>query len=246
MILKRNVDDRYSTILRRWEGSTAILIGGGPSLTKAQIAMVSEAQIVKDYHVIAVNDAYLWAPHADVLYAADYRWWGWHAAGIAKPALGLTAGQVRERFEAFVGERCSIRHGDSVLHDELVHVLKNLTHPDHGDGLSRDQGAISTGRNSIFQALNIAVLAGVRRALLLGVDGKEAADGRTHFHGGHPAPTPYSLFFEAMRKSFAASEASIKESGVEVLNCSPGSAIDAFPKVSLEEALNGVKHNLAA
>jgi hypothetical protein len=72
---------------------------------------------------------------------------------------------------------------------------------------------------------------------MLGVDGKLADDGRSHFHGGHPSPTPWSMFFEEMRKAFSAAESSIKSTGVLVLNCSPGSAIDAFTKSNLEAAL---------
>lgn len=232
MILKHNNDNRYSTILRSWEGETVVLLGGGPSLSDEQVAVVRRGHC----RVIAVNDAYLLSPWADVLYAADYRWWAWHSKGIEKSVLKLTADQVRERFEAFTGERCSIQHGDVELVDRRIHIVRNKTFPHHGVGLSLNQDAIVTGRNSIFQALNLAVLAGGTRIILLGVDGKVSSDGRSHFHGGHPSPTP-PMFFEEMRRTFSAAEHAIKQTGVEVLNCSPGSFIDSFPKVSLESTL---------
>lgn len=237
MILKHNEHDRFSSVLREWEGGTAVLLGGGPSLDKSQAALVRKAHGSSKCHVIAINDSYLLAPWADVLYAADSRWWDWHAAGIAKPLLNLTAGQVRERYESFSGERCSIQYSGANITDKRVHILRNKTFPDHGVGLSLDQGALVTGRNSGFQGINLASLAGAKRIILLGIDGKIADDGRSHFHGGHPSPTPFSLFFEQMRKTFSAAERAIKEAGVEVLNCSPGSAIDSFPKMKLEAVL---------
>ena len=237
MILRRNETGRFSTVLREWEAESVVLFGGGPSLNMEQVDKVFEAHQAGCCHAIVVNDAYLLASWADVLYAADYRWWDWHLKGIAKPALGLTASQVRDSFEVFAGERCSIQHGDVELTDARIHILRNKTFPNHSVGLSLDQGALVTGRNSIFQALNLAILTGAWRVILLGVDGRVAADGRTHFHGGHPSPTPFNEFFEQMRKTFSAAEAAIKATGVEVFNCSPGSAIDSFPKVTLEEAL---------
>ena len=47
-----------------------------------------------------MNDSYLLAPWADIHYASDPRWHAWHTAGVPKPALGLTAEDVRERWAA--------------------------------------------------------------------------------------------------------------------------------------------------
>jgi hypothetical protein len=71
--------DRLSSVQRVWEGQTVVCIGGGPSLTLEQIEAIPEG-----CPVIAINDAYLWAPSADVCYFADSRWWEWHTKGIAK------------------------------------------------------------------------------------------------------------------------------------------------------------------
>lgn len=253
MILQRHKADRFSTVLRKWEGQTVVLIAGGASVTPEQVEFVRQHHYDRpltdhlEYggpngtvRTVVVNDAYLLAPWADVLYAADSRWWDWHAKGIAKPKLNLTADQVRERFEAFQGERCSIQYSGSNIKDDRVHLLKNMTFPlpDHSLGLSLDPERLVTGRNSGFQAINLIVLAGAKRILLLGIDGRLNEKDESHFHGGHPSPTPWSLFFEQMRKTFAAAETPLKEAGVEVLNCSPGTAIDHFRKISLERALS--------
>lgn len=104
------------------------------------------------------------------------------------------------------------------------------------EGLSKDPKGVQTGKNSGYQALNIAVLAGARRVILLGYDCKVGEGGKVHWFGDHPIKTPPSVFQEMVR-TFRTAVAPLKEAGVEVLNCTPGSAINAFPKVPLESAL---------
>lgn len=236
MILNRRNGSEFSEVEREWEGLTAVLIAGGPSLTLEQVAQVRAAREASEVRVIVINDAYLWAPFADVCYFADSQWHEWQTKGMPKPLLGLTADQVRARFAAFAGQKCSIERSGANITDASVHKLRNKTFPYHSVGLSLDPGALVTGRNSGFQAVNLAVLSGVKKIVLLGYDGRPGADGRTHWFGEHPRPAPLAVF-EEMRKAFSAAEAAIEATGVRVVNCSPGSAIDSFPKMDLGQAL---------
>ncbi len=243
MILERVKGERYSRVLPAWKGRVAVILAGGPSLTARDFDRVREAREADAIRSIAVNDSYLLAPWADVHYAADSKWHAWHVAGIPKPALGLTAEDVRARWAVFGGERCSIEPAkdypvpaESALEADLrVHLLRNVHHPYRGAGLSLDPGFLVTGWNSGFQALNLAILAGASRVLLLGFDACHAADGRSHWHGGHPRPSSgdYGPFLRA----FSAAEGAIAEAGVEVINCSPISRINSFPRMTLGEAL---------
>lgn len=238
-ILRRSPDwpfDRFSTVLSGWAGKTAILLGGGPSLTLEHVEIARQACGAGRCKAIAVNDAYLLAPWADVLYAADSAWWEWIAAGSDKPALNLTAEQVRERFEAFPGERCTIQNSGANVTDAGVHMLRNKNFPNHSNELSNDPSALATGRNSAFQSVNLAILAGAKTIILLGIDGRPAKDGRTHWSGGHPRPTPPAAY-EEYRRAWSAGEAAIKAAGVRVINASPGTFIDTFQKLALTEAL---------
>lgn len=224
-VLHRLHRRRFSRVMREWEGATVAIIGGGPSVTRQHVEMV------RGLRVIAVNAAYLWAPWADILYAADSHFWADHAAGVDIPVLEMTAADVRARFTAFEGERCTIQGSGNNVTDPAVHVLRRVDHW----GLSRDPAALADGRNSGFHALNLAILAGAARVLLLGFDGAPVR-GRTHWHGGHRRATPaeaYPLYAKAMSESAR----DIRALGVEVINCSPGSVIDAFPIVELAAAL---------
>lgn len=238
MILRRKPEDRFSTVAREWEGDTVIIMGGGPSLTVDQIELVYVAKTTEAAHVIAVNDSYLIAPWADVCYAADAKWFVWMTQGISKPKLGLTAVKVRERWATFAGQKCGIHSADPYLPDD-VHMLRIANV--HGS-LSSDQGALATGRqdgymgHSGFQALNLATLAGAKTIMLVGFDGRPGADGRTHFHGEHPIPTPADVW-PHIQHSFSCIENELKAAGVRVMNCSPDSAIGSFEKVPLADAL---------
>jgi len=235
MILHRIEGSRFSEVSPNWAGETVVLIGGGPSLTREQVRVVSLAHAERRARCIAINDAYHLAPWADVLYAADARWYWWQQHGKSAVGLGLSPEIVRRNWADYRGEKCSIE-SSSMAWDESVHFLRNLHGNCHGVGLSCDNRALVTGRNSGFQALNLAVLAGARKIVLLGFDGGKAKDGRSHWFGDHPEATPdavYSYFRQAM----SAAENALADLGVEVLNCSPGSMIDSFPKSDIGVAL---------
>lgn len=239
MILHRLPGSKFSTVEPLWAGGVVIIIAGGPSVTRADVELVRQARARDAVRVIVVNDAFLLAPWADVSYAADLHWHGWMQKGIAKPELGLSADDVRRLWREFRGEKCSIQNGSGELTDPDVHVLRNETFPHHADGLSADRGALRTGRNSGFQALGLAVHAGADLVLLLGFDGKPGADGKTHWHGEHPRPTPAAVW-PLVRQSFAMVTSDLEKAGVEVINCSPGTAIGAFPKSTMKGALEVV------
>ena len=221
-ILRRPAAGTLSEVAREWIGATAVLIGGGPSLTREQVAQV---ELVREQRralrVIAVNDAYRLAPFADICYFADSEWWGWH--------------KDRPDFQAFTGQKCSISDSGGNIKDPAVHILRNANGRGHSFGLSLDPKQIVTGSNSGYQALNIAVLAGAKTILLLGFDAREPT-GKTHWFGDHPKREPIAAYAE-YRKAFSAGERAILAAGVKVVNCSPGSAIDSFPKMDLEDAL---------
>lgn len=106
------------------------------------------------------------------------------------------------------------------------------------DGISSDPGVLRTGTNSGHMAIGIAALAGATRIVLLGYDAKAAEDRRKHWFGDHPDKTG-PMFGEMVRCMRTAAPA-LAELGIEVLNATPGSAVDCFPSVSLEAALAGL------
>jgi len=58
---------------RLWPGATVACLASGPSLTRADVALVR----AQGLPTIVVNTTYQMAPWADVLYACDAKWWAW-------------------------------------------------------------------------------------------------------------------------------------------------------------------------
>jgi hypothetical protein len=193
---------------RLWPDSTVVCLGTGPSLTQADV----------DYccgkaKVIAISDAYRWAPWADALYSCDSRWWTWHK-GVP----------------TFTGHKYSLDARVKKPFPEIT-VFKNT-----GDGgLELTPGGLRTGRNSGYQAINLAVHLGAKRIILLGYDMQAGQGGRSHFFGEHPnrVVPPFKL----MRRHFGSLVLPLAALGVEIVNASRSSALTAFPRVALETAL---------
>lgn len=199
-----------------WEGETAVCIGGGPSLTQEQVDYCRNRA-----RVIAINNALFLAPWSDLHYVCDRRWMiDWH--GGRKEVLQFKG--LRVTIDIHIAENCPGWHW--LENDDC----------NGREGLSERKTALKTGRNSGYQVINLAVLLGCRRIALLGYD-MRAVGGKTHWHPDHPTATNPNIYHRAMLPSFPSLVEPLKEKGVEVINCTPGSALDVFPRMELEEAL---------
>lgn len=194
---------------RMFPDSTIVCLGGGPSLTAEDVAFCRGKA-----RVVAINDAYRLAPWADVLYACDAAWWAFHQ------------GAPEFRGRKFSIESRAASFGVTVLGNAGEH------------GLSLDPTCLKNGRNGGYQAINLAVLLGAKRILLLGYD-MAIRGGRRHWFGEHPPAirkdSPYSLFLDR----FQSLVSPLKALGVDVINCTPGSALKCFPTAALDAALTG-------
>ena len=201
------------TIAPRW--SQCIVAATGPSLMPAVAA-----QCVGQ-HIVAVNDAYrlFLFPAADVLYACDPDWWEMH-----------------QGCSGFMGEKWS-SHDPLNNNDKMAVAGRyglRLVGGRDGEGFSLDPKAIHYGSNSGFQAINLALLFGARRILLVGFD-MHSRSGR-HFFGDHPEPLSNYMRFETLVPTFRRAAALLPPDR-QIINCTPGSALDCFPFMDLEEAL---------
>ena len=198
---------------RLWPGATLACLGGGPSLTAAQCeALRGRAR------VIAINDAWRLAPWAEVLYACDGRWWRKHEGVPGFAGLKITLSNSAAQVAAW----------------PEIAVLENTG----TEGLERAPHGLRTGRNGGYQAINLAVHFGARRVLLLGYDMRVAADGRSHWFGEHADwPTRPNIFRNVFLPHFEGLAHELDAIGLRVVNCTPGSALEVFPKARLDRAL---------
>ncbi len=202
------------TIAPRWDADEIVVVAAtGPSLTP------EVARQVRGRSIVAVSDAWRLLPDAAVLYSCDAAWWQHH-----KGASG------------FVGERWS-SHGGLSTNDKAAAARTwglRLIAGRPGDTFSRDPRVVHFGNNSGFQAINLAILMGARRIVLVGFDMRAA--GRRHFFGDHPAGLSNAVDYRQFVPQFTAAARALGPD-VAIINATPGSALTCWPMMTLADAL---------
>jgi hypothetical protein len=197
-----------------WTGKACAIVASGPSTKRVKVDAL-QGQM----RVIAIKENVELAPWADVLYGCDAAWWR-NANGLPNyTGLKVCAtGRLTSRFPD-------------------IHVVQ-VKDPSC-DRLVLTEPAVGSGGNSGFQALNLAVLFGARRVLLIGFDMTDQFG--VHWYGranGNGRSNPAEWNFKRWRAAFVTASVQLKAAGVQVLNASDLSVLTCFPKVKLEEALH--------
>jgi hypothetical protein len=201
---------QLEAVVPRWR--RCIIAAPGPDLKPVP---------VYDWNVIAVQDAYKDFPQADILYGCDPSWWD-----------GFQGGFDGELWSTHDVQK-NVDNDKTELADRLdIHCVEGRWQNKCDASFSTDPSYINYGDNSGFQALNLAILLGCERIILIGynLSGTNKFQQRD-FH------SPYHRFIEFFNKA-----AETLPSNVEVINATPNSALECFPKMRYEDAI----HNSAA
>lgn len=91
---------------------------------------------------------------------------------------------------------------------------------------------VDTGTNSGLLGLMVAVKLGAKRVLLCGFNMSHPGE---HFFGRHQLPLKSTT--AARQEVFKRQFANYRPRGVEIINCTPNSALDAYPRGDLEDCL---------
>ena len=167
--------------------------------------------------MIVINDSYRLAPWADCHYFCDPRWLDWH--------------KFQPEWSLFRGFRITMQSGNGAPTPYLT--LRNAG----TNVVSAERDAIGTGRNSGFQAINLAFHLGAKRIVLLGYDMQPGPKGEIHFFGDHPTPTKGTIFQSTFAKTFDVLAAAAIERGIEIVNATRRTALKAFHVKQLEDVL---------
>lgn len=206
----------YWTVPVLWPGDTFVILGGGPSITPEQVlACRGRAR------VIAINDQLRLAPWANVHYFCDDKWWKWHHAA--------------PWYQAFKSLRITLENPAICAQDRTLNPVQNVGTV----GLFEERHGVMTGRNSGYQAINLAVHLGAKRILLLGFDMRAITEQRkvkTHWFGDHPGGTSPGVY-NTMLDCFPSLVEPLANRGIEVVNCTPESALKVFRRGTIESEL---------
>lgn len=201
-----------------WTNETVAILGGGPSLTREQ------AEYCRGKcKTIGINRAYRddMAPWIDWLHAYDEEFWLNHPAAVKWPGL-KTTGQSPS---GIVG-------GDDII---LIKMAPKYTAKPFDDPMR----PVHAGRDSGYQAIQLAALVGAARVLLLGFDAHSVGrHGKHNWHEGYEylgqrKPCDFEMHL-GLHEDL---EVIMRVRGVWVINCTPGSAITAYSMMPLEQAL---------
>jgi hypothetical protein len=188
-----------------------VCIASGPSLTAADCEVVRAWRGAGHGRVIVINTSFRLAPWADVLYACDAQWWK----------------KYWEEMDAtFRGERCSVSVR-AAKELKTVHIPNRET--------PKSDKEIERGLNSGHQALELARLRGGQEMILLGYDFQRTG-GKNHWHPDHPAMNNLGRVHRWVEQMERLSERYCRM-GLRVVNATRETALQCFPRASIEEAL---------
>ena len=220
-----------------WKGSSCYIIGGGPSwlhqfeIPDSVITQVRQKKklmsryspymrYLHDKHVIGVNGAFQLGSWVSVCAFMDWQWYEEHE----KPILTQFAG-LRVTTNEAVKELSYVKHHIKYLAPERNKVY----------GISNEQGMCAQNGNSGAFAINVAYHLGVKRIYLLGFD-MNITEGVSHFHGEYKDTWTETIINTHLR-CFPDIARDAEQYGLEIYNVNPDSAIDCFPKITMEDVI---------
>ncbi len=212
------------TVTPEWKGETVAILASGPSLTRQQCDAVRGK-----CRVIAVNNQGIdterdgvmvpaFAPWADILYAADSKWWR----------------HYRDRALKFEGRKVTARA--TLPWPEVYSLIQSIEHPTFDPRPTH----IVSGGNSGYQATHLAVHLGAKKIILLGFDMKDGQQGKRHWFGNHPGKLNSRGSYSTWKSAFDKFAGVLNRMDVQVINCTPNSALRSFRRAPLEVALSAL------
>lgn len=215
-----------------WSGQKVMILGGGPSMKGMRFDRMPVCL------KIGINKAFTDYP-VNVNYSMDTRFFD-ELTYPQKADPGNA--ELREKWAAFAGIRVFLRVNPQERFGPNVYVVDNLPQKVISYDLSI---GIYGGKNSGFGALMLAIALGCTRIGLLGYDMKvDTEQKRTHWHGGYWHQRTRTIDEElasmqgkldAFREEFEEFAGSIRQYDIQVYNLYSGSAMECFPKVTMDE-----------
>lgn len=199
--------------MKSWHAFTAVVVASGPSLSDEQIERILAARQRDDCRVIVTNNTIARLPWADVAFFGDYL-----AVEHYKPLIGH-CGEEWWSSSRPAAQRFGVRFVPAEI----------------GDGLGHD--TLLMNGNTGALAINLAALWGSKRIVLVGFDMRLDAQGRPHWFGNHPDGLIQTQRFKDWIASMGVLARDAAQRGIDIINCTPDSAIECFRRASIEATL---------
>lgn len=203
---------------KNWGNRPVAIVGGGPSLRGFDFNRLRDR-----FTVLAVNASMFDIPFAAAGFSIDNRaireWW-----------LRLRLLEF-DQYYAVPDNKLKISHPAPTT---KMHFVRRY----QGTEFTISSDRITAGGTSGFGALHLAFLKGAQRIVLFGYDYGAAASVWHHNESHYTfRQNQNDLLWDEWAQNFNRASAILKKHKVEVINASPESRITAFPKCSIEEAM---------
>ena len=195
-----------------WAGRRCFIIGGGPSVKKLDLSLLH------DEMTIGTNRAYeLLTP--SILYGVDGQLWGW-------AEQGKFGEESKRKFNAYKGYKVWM-----ALHNIFPSDFYLIDVDDReGDYRIGDTSRLAFKGNSGYGALNLAAALGANPIYLIGFDMKGDGKGnQSNWHNGYPMTYSDGVYTSYL-PHFVKFAPVLRDSGIEVINLTAGSALHCFEK----------------
>lgn len=193
-----------------WEGATAFILGGGPSLHDVDLSLI------KDEKIIGVNESYTFGNFVDFTFIGNNKYYIRH----------------KHKFADYTGH--VVCAGGKSYHDPNV-----LTVYKSNSVCTMQKGRIGMKNNSGIGAINLAMQLGVSEIVLLGFD--MGLKNGMNWHNNNITTNILKKqiterYYEGVRKTMCERVVDIVyRANIDVYNCTPETALDCFPVMSLDE-----------
>lgn len=196
---------------------TWVCIGAGPSLTEEDV----EYCRAQGWSLATCNNSIKLAPDAKIFHACDKRWWleesGYDLLSLLGgfPDMEIWTGSI------------------PIARDCNLDLIKRLP----GGGWSDKRGTVySGGPNAGLSGYHLIQIVGWRkpaRIILLGYDMK-FKDGKVHWHEDYTGTRDNMSGMHLKLRFF---DDLARECPIEIINCTRDTAIECFPRLSLEQII---------
>lgn len=221
-----------------YEGDTAVLVATGPSVKKQVTDFTRLWSLGKKFRIITVNNAFelIGNNSIDAHISCNLDWWR-HYWPINEKLRDMSCPMYTWYKD--------------VADDYKINYVKAIVK----DGLSLDPKILHINHGSGPMAINLALHLGIKKLLLIGHDMKFAKDynGRRqqvgsqprHYFGEYPGKLQHwpsvkvgkNGELNGLIEAYNKMPPDLEKAGMEVVNCTPGSALPSFRMSTLEEEL---------
>lgn len=193
-----------------WAGQTVVVVGTGPSFTASQARDIGISRARDRIRVLAINDAVYPCWYADMVFAADRRWW-----------------VERRNVPGFDGLRVALgaSYPDAPKQVRLIGRAG-------AEGCQTKPGSVYTHGHSGAMAIQLAAQMGAAKIALVGFDMRD--DGKRHFFGAYDQPLGTKPNMGVWLQKFQTIADAMPG---RIVNATPGSALDCVPLIELQAAL---------